>query len=62
MRLFEYCNKKNLFTLSEDQRLFVSNLIVKKVKKAAKELGITEEDAYWRFSRGLIEGSDREIN
>lgn len=61
MRLFEYCQRDNLLKLSDDQRLFVSNLIKHEVEKAAKAKGITNEEAYWQFSRGLIEGSDRLI-
>ena len=61
MRLFEYCQRDNLLKLSDDQRLFVSNLITKEVKEAAKKKNISEEEAYWQFSHGLIEGSDRFI-
>jgi hypothetical protein len=61
MRLFEYCQREKLLTLSQEQITFVSNLILHEVNKAAEEKGISKEDAYWQFSHGLIEGSDRFI-
>lgn len=59
MRLFEYCQKKNLMQLPDDQRLFISKKIIQEVNKVAKEKGISKEEAYWQFSHGLTEGSDR---
>ncbi|MBQ6133019.1 MAG: hypothetical protein IJI65_02585 [Lachnospiraceae bacterium] len=62
MRLFEYCQRERLLTLTDDQRRFVTTLIKNEVEKVAKKEGISKDDAYWRFSHGLTEGSDRIIN
>lgn len=61
MRLFEYCQRKNLLELTDDQRLFITKKIMQEVEKVAKEKGISMEDAYWQFSHGLTEGSDRVV-
>ena len=61
MKLFEFCQKTVLTGLTDEQRLFVTKLIMREVKIDALKRGISEQDAYFEFSRGLTAASQREI-
>lgn len=61
MKMFEFCQREKLLELDDHQRQAVSTMITQEVNKLAEEKGITKEDAYWRYSHGLTESSNREI-
>lgn len=55
MKMFEYTKKKNLEKLSAEQRMFVAKVIMRDVKKIAVDKGITEQEAYEGYSKGLYD-------
>lgn len=59
-KMFEYAQLDTMRSLNDDQQRFMANVIVRDVKKIAKEKGISEEDAYFGYIHGLY-GSDREV-
>lgn len=60
MKAFELTRKKKLEELSSDQRQFTAKMIVREVKKIAKEHNISEKEAYWGYTHGLY-GADRDV-
>lgn len=60
MKAFELTRKQNMEEMSSDQRQFTAKMIVREVKKIAKEHNISEEEAYWGYTHGLY-GADRDV-
>ena len=60
MKVFELCKKSNMKDMDPDQQLFTAKMIVREVQKIAREKNISEEEAYYWYSKGLF-GGDREI-
>lgn len=60
MKAFEIAQRENFNNLSPEQQSFFSKMIMKEVKKIAKENNISEERAYWGYVHGLY-GADREM-
>lgn len=59
-KMFMYTKRSELMALPPEQRLFVSNLIMREVDKAAKEHDIPKELAYELYSKGLFD-ADRDV-
>ena len=61
MKLYEFCQQCNMVRLSDGQRKFVAKVILREVNKIAEREGLSHDDAYFRFSRGLYEEALQEI-
>ena len=55
MDIREFAYKRNLYTLNDEQRVFVAKRIVKDVERIAKEKNISEEDAYDFYIKGILQ-------
>ena len=60
MKVFELCRKENMAALDPDQQLFTAKMIVREVQKIARKKNISEEKAYYMYTKGLFD-ADREI-
>ena len=55
MDIREFAYKRNLYTLNDEQRVFVAKRIVKDVKRIAKERNISEAAAYDFYIKGIFQ-------
>lgn len=60
MMMFEYTRKENFNKLTPDQQHFVAKIMKRDTDKIAKEHGISPQEAYEWYRRGLF-GGDREL-
>ena len=60
MKLMDYMKPSVMNSLEPTTQKFVAKMIIREVKKVAKEKDMTEEQAYYWMSKGLY-GGDREI-
>ena len=55
MDIREFAYKRNLYTLNDEQRVFVAKRIVKDVERIAKEKNISEEAAFDFYSKKIYQ-------
>lgn len=60
-RMFELTRKAKMQELPEDQQKFLAKKIMQEVDKIAEAKGISKEEAYRLYSKGLY-GADRSID
>lgn len=61
MMICEFAVKENMLKLSDSQRVFVANMMVRDLNKIQKITGMSEDEAWKAYIMGYY-GGDREID
>ena len=62
MYMFEFTKRQNMLKLDDEEaKRAIAQKIISDVKRIAKEYNISEEKAYYYYSKGLFGGDNKVI-